>query len=399
MLLAWLLRALGALVCLFWFCLLADRKRGWPARFFLKPARGDGERGRESPGRRDTVVVVPARNERTVLGKTLPALLSQAVDFFRLIVVDDRSEDGTEYFARELAAASTARAQVRTLTAAPPPPSWSGKVHALEQGVRCALEEAPNEIRWFLFTDADILHHRGSVRALREKAEDGRYDQVSVMARLRAEGFWEKLLIPAFVYFFQLLYPFRRVADPESKVAAAAGGCLLIRRDLLERLGGLEAIREAVIDDVALARLAKENRGRLWLGFSQEIVSLRGYPRLRDVAAMVSRTAFTQLRYSYGLLALTAATMLLVLVSPPILAIAGVAAKVPEVVAAATAAWIVQAWTLFPSVRHHRVAAPFALGLPLAGLLYLWMTLRSAWNHGRGRGVRWRGRVMDSSRS
>src|SRR5262249_18052891 len=185
-----------------------------------------------------------------------------------------------------------------------PPPGWSGKLHALETGLTLGLEteaQGAEPFEWLLFTDADIQHPPGSLRALLQKAREGPYDLVSIMVRLRAKGFWEKLLIRPFVYFFQLLYPFRRVSDPASGVAAAAGGCLLVRRSLFEWIGGFKAMPDAVIDDVTLAQRIKMAGGRCWLGLDPEMLSIRAYERLGDIVQMVSRTAFVQLGFRYSL--------------------------------------------------------------------------------------------------
>jgi hopene-associated glycosyltransferase HpnB len=257
---------------------------------------------------------------------------------------------------------------------------------------------------WLLFSDADIEHRPGSVGALLERAGVGTggdtFDLVSVMARLRADTFWERLLIPAFVFFFQLLYPFRRVQDPGSRVAAAAGGCVLIRRQMLEDSGGLEGISGALIDDVALARQVKRAGGRLWLGFDPGIRSLRPYDRLAQIWRMVARSAFDQLHYRFDLLILVLLGLLLLVVSPPLIAAAGAWQTVTGAASAsahralvwAALAWGLEALALLPSVRHHRVAPVFALGLPLAAVFYGLMTAGSAWSHLTGRGTQWKGR-------
>lgn len=382
------LLALSCGVLLFWSLLALDLRRWWPSRHCLPSSVVPDEEPI-----RDVCVAVPARNEEDFVRRCLPSLLAQYRDFRQLIYVDDRSEDRTGEIARELVEAIGKEAAAEVIDGGEPRRGWSGKLHALERAVSHVCGGAGgDDIRWFLFTDADILHPPGSVRALRARADEGGYDVVSVMVRLRAESLAEKLLIPPFVYFFQLLYPFRRVST--SRSAAAAGGCLLVSRDLLERIGGLGAIRDAVIDDLTLARRARDAGGRLWLGLCPSMESLRAYRGLGDVAAMVSRTAFAQLRYSYLLLAGCWLALALFFVSPPVLCLAALAAgEIPPLVAAG-GAWALQSLTLYPVVRHQRVAAGYALTLPFAGALYLWMTALSAWNHWRGRGVRWKGRRL-----
>ncbi len=390
-----MLLPLSALVLVFWILVVADRKRWWPSGESL---RSEHESSRSRPTPLDTVVAVPARNEEEVIGECLPSLLAQSGDFLRLIYVDDRSEDRTGSLARELVSVSGRDAQVEIVEGEGPPPGWSGKLYALQQAVSlaCAAPWA-DEVRWFLFTDADIYHPPCSVRSLRAKADEGGFDLVSVMVRLRTASFWERLLIPPFVYFFQLLYPFRRVSDPASRIAAAAGGCVLISRRLLEELGGLESIRGAVIDDVTLARRAKDFGGRLWLGTSPATESRRPYDGLRDIAHMVSRTAFTQLRYSYSLLFLCLVSLAIFLVSPPILCIFALRTCDWATLLAAGGAWGIQTVTLYPVVRHQGVPWFYAATLPLASAFYLWMTALSAWNHRRGRGTRWKGRELDTT--
>lgn len=391
----------------FWLLLALDRSRAWPRDHFLPPGAE-----RPAPGSR-VVAVVPARDEAAVLPDTLPTLLAQQVPAgcrFSVILVDDGSTDGTARVAREIAAEAGRGERLRVVPATPRPAGWAGKVHALACGVAAATEapdggpgeggEGGRAPDWLLFTDADVRHRPGSLAGLLAQAGRG-FDFVSVMARLHTRTFWEKLLIPPFVFFFQLLYPFRRVADPRSRVAAAAGGCILVRRRSLEAAGGVAAIRDAVIDDVSLARRVAAAGGRLWLGLDPGIASVRPYRGLGELWAMVARSAFTQLRYRWELLVLALVGLLVFVVAPPV--VAAVAAVVlgtggtgdgaAVALAAALVAWALEAALLWPAVRHHRVAGGWAFGLPLAGLLYALMTFTSAWDHWRGRGVRWKGRA------
>jgi hopene-associated glycosyltransferase HpnB len=389
----------------FWILVVLDRSRWWQGNQYLRldadasgasAASGVGGGDASPPGSTPELwVLVPARDEASVLGATLPSLLVQHGEFARLILIDDGSEDGTGALAEDLAAREGAAQKVEVLDAPPRPPGWSGKLYALQAGLDRARELRGGELPpWILFADADIRHAPGSIAALRRQASAGAHDLVSVMVRLRTQGFWEKLLAPPFVYFFQLLYPFRRVSRPRSRVAAAAGGCVLVASSALVRAGGLEAIRGAVIDDVALARRVKACGGSLWLGLSPEMLSVRAYPRLRDFAEMVSRTAFDQLRYSFVLLGATLFGLGLLFVSPPVLGVLAYLGGEHRALAGAAAAWLLEAATLLPALRCHRVPAPFALTLPLASALYGCMTILSAWRHVSGRGVEWKGRRM-----
>jgi hopene-associated glycosyltransferase HpnB len=340
-------------------------------------------------------VVVPARNEADVLPATLPALLRQ--DYpgpLHIVLVDDRSTDGTAEVAHR-AAAGTGRG-LTVLAGSEPPAGWTGKLWALQQGLVASESTASALV---LFTDADIAHPPDSLCRLVAAAEAERLDVVSLMALLPASRRWERLLIPAFVYFFAQLYPFRRVNRPGARTAAAAGGCLLIRVDALRRAGGLERIRGALIDDVALARLVKRSGGRIWLGLASEVRSCRPYPHLANVWNMVARSAFTQLRYSYIVLAVTVAGLMLTYLVPPVATVVGAAALATRdttassiALGAGLAAWTLMAVTYIPMLRHHHRHALESLLLPVAAGLYLLMTVDSAWQHLRHRGAEWKGR-------
>jgi hopene-associated glycosyltransferase HpnB len=345
------------------------------------------------------VAVVPARDEAEVIADSLASLLAQSHEALSLVVVDDASTDGTAAIARGLAARSSRDCEIVTLSTSPD--GWSGKVNALRAGTDEALRRWP-DLDWLLFTDADIEHRPDSVRALIARAACDDRQLVSVMARLRAESFWERLIVPPFVWFFQLLYPFRKIAAPSSSVAAAAGGCVLLRPEALERAGGLGAIRDALIDDVALGRAVADAGGRIWLGLDQGIVSLRSYRTLRSLWRMIARSAFVQLRYRWDWLLGVVAGMLVLFVSPPLLVAAGlVLAKSGEVwpgaavIAASALSWGLQARALAPSVRHHRVPLRWSWTLPLSSFLYLLMTVSSALSHRRGRSSVWKGRVYE----
>ncbi|MGW4812847.1 glycosyltransferase [Kitasatospora cineracea] len=334
------------------------------------------------------VVLVPARDEAGVLPVSLPSLLAQEYPGrARVVLVDDHSTDGTGGLARELAE-RTGGLELAVTTPPPLPEGWTGKLWALRHGV-----EQAGDAEWLLLTDADIAHRPGSLRALVAAGEGHRLDLVSQMARLRVAGGWERLIVPAFVYFFAQLYPFRRANRPGSRTAAAAGGCSLVRRAALERAGGVAAIRGAVIDDVSLARAVKRTGGRTWLGLADLVDSVRPYPALGPLWRMVSRSAYAQLRYSPLLLAGTVAGLALVYLVPPVAAVAGAAAGAWWTAGAGLAGWAVMAGTYAPMLRYYGQPAAAAPLLPFTALLYLLMTVDSAVQHWRGRGAAWKGRT------
>jgi hopene-associated glycosyltransferase HpnB len=322
-------------------------------------------------------VVVPARDEAAMLPRTLPTLLAQ--DYagpFRVVVVDDGSIDGTGDLARALGAEVVDPGEL--------PPGWTGKLWALRRGIVEA-----GDVEFLLFTDADIAHSPSSLTALVSSASD--LDLVSQMARLRVRSGWERLIVPAFVYFFAMLYPFRWVNRPGARTAAAAGGCSLVRRSALERAGGLDTVHDAVIDDVAIGRAIKRSGGRLWLGLADHVESVRPYPRLADLWQMVARSAFSQLRYSAWLLIGTVLGLGLVFVAP-------VAALAGGAVAAALGGvtWLLMAATFVPMLRYYSQPVLLAFTLPFIAFLYLAMTIDSARHHWLGRGAAWKGRTYSS---
>ena len=322
-------------------------------------------------------IVVPARDEAEVLPSTLPTLLAQRYPGrARVILVDDGSTDGTGDLARGLAKAGL---PLTVSTPGEPPPEWTGKLWAVAHGIAEA-----GEVDYLLLTDADIAHGPGTLEKLVTAAEGGR-DLVSQMALLRTETRWERLIVPAFVYFFAMLYPFRRVNNPRARTAAAAGGCVLVRRQVLADAGGVAAIRGAVIDDVALARLVKSAGGRIWLGLAETVHSVREYPRLADLWQMVARSAYTQLKLSPWLLAGTVLGMAVVFLAPPVLALAALSWP-------AAAAWLLMAGTFVPMTRYYGRWPVAGFLLPVTGFLYTAMTVDSARRHWQGRGAGWKGR-------
>jgi hopene-associated glycosyltransferase HpnB len=357
--------------------------------------------------------VVPARNEVDMLPVTLPALLGQ--DYpgdFRVVLVDDQSGDGTGDIAAELGdkSARDGGAPLAVVAGQLRPDGWAGKVWAMSQGVTAvtaqptvtAQPEAgiPEGPRYLLFTDADIAWAPGALRDLVAAAEEDDRAVVSQMALLRAETAWERVIVPAFVYFFAQLYPFHRVNDPACRTAAGAGGCMLVAAAALAEAGGLEPIRDALIDDVALATLLKRAGNRCWLGLTTDIRSARPYPRLASLWHMIARSAYTQLRYSPALLAGTIVGLLLLYAAPPAGVIAWLVAAATSTgtSAAATAAglagltgWLLMSVSFLPMLRLYRLSALRAPTLPLIALLYAAMTADSARRHYSGRAVSWRG--------
>jgi hopene-associated glycosyltransferase HpnB len=367
--LAWIA---GSLAVAIWAFLALCHGRFWSTAVRLPAAA-------EPRAWPSVAAIVPARDEAEVLPGTLAALLGQRYPGpFRVVVVDDASSDATA----ELAASAGAE----VVPGSGPPAGWSGKVAAMAAGVSAA-----GEPDYLLFTDADVEHPSDAVRRLVCAARAERLALTSLMVRLRTDTGWERLLVPAFVYFFAQLYPFRRVNRP-GRTAAAAGGCMLVDRTALAAAGGLAAIRAAVIDDVALARTLKPH-GRIWLGLATGSRSVRAYPRLAELWRMVARSAYTQLRYSPLLLLATVLGLLVVYLLPPILVLAGAATGAPVAALLGAAAWAIMTSTYVPMLRFYRLAPVRAVLLPAVALLYAAMTLDSARRHRAGRGAEWKGRV------
>jgi len=372
-----------------WLYLVFWRGGFWRAdqRLEAPPAYHGDRPGAVMPG---VVIVVPARDEAPVIGRTVAALLAQ--DYpgdIALTMIDDRSSDGTADVAR---AAAQGDDRLHIIGGKPLPAGWVGKMWALSQGLARATEILP-EVRYFLFTDADIDHDPGVLRALVAKAETERLDQVSLMAWLRCETAWERLLIPAFVFFFQKLYPFPWVNDPCRKLAAAAGGCVLLRRDALDRAGGIAAIKGALIDDCALARVIKPG-GAIWLGLTTMTRSHRPYAALGDIWNMVARSAYTQLHHSPWLLAGTVVGMVVIYLAPSAALISGVVTGHGALIALGAAALLLIAGAYGPTLGLYNRPRIAAVLLPVAGFLYTLMTVDSAVRHWRGRGGEWKGRVQ-----
>jgi hopene-associated glycosyltransferase HpnB len=367
---------LGFLPLAIWLYLLLGRNGFWQLR------ERDDEAALPQPARWPSVVaVVPARNEADVIQKSIGSLLAQ--DYpgnFRVILVDDQSEDGTASLLQALHFE-----KLTILTGAPRPQGWTGKLWAMHQGVAKADEFAPD---FLLFTDADIAHAPDNLSRLVARAEDGNKVLVSLMARLSCASPPEHFLIPAFVFFFDMLFPFGAVNDPKSSKAAAAGGCMLARRSALIVAGGIEAIHHNIIDDCALARLMKA-QGPIWLGLSDRAVSLRPYAGFSEIRRMVSRSAYAQLGYSPLQLAGTLLGLLIVYVAPVAVALFG--SGLAQI--AGWAAWIIMALMFQPILRFYRLSPFWGLLLPVIGAIYAGFTLDSAIQHWQGKGGMWKGRA------
>jgi hopene-associated glycosyltransferase HpnB len=330
--------------------------------------------------------VVPARNEAGSIGDSIASLLAQ--DYrgqWTVILVDDESNDGTAEIARRVANADE---RLRVVRSRGLPAGWTGKLWAVKQGIdaAAALPQAPDYV---LLTDADIVHASDSVSRLVVHAERNRLVLTSLMVKLHCESFAERATIPAFVFFFQMLYPFSRVNRPESTVAAAAGGCMLVRADVVRKAGGIESVRAALIDDCALAKALKAY-GPIWLGLTERVRSIRRYPALSDIRRMVVRSAYAQLRYSPLLLLATVAGMLLTYVVPVLIVIFGSGAA--RMIAAATLVLMFVAFQ--PTLRFYRLSPLWGLALPAIALQYMLFTLDSALQYVQGQGGSWKGRAQ-----
>ena len=331
------------------------------------------------------VAVIPARDEAPTVGRAVASLLAQ--DYpgpFSVVVVDDASRDGTADAAR---AAGAGDRRLTVVAGGPLPEGWVGKPWAMRQGLEAAVPDAA----FVLFTDADIEHEPAMLRKLVAKAVGERLDLVSLMAHLRCRSPWERLLVPAFVFFFQKLYPFPLVNDPNRRPAAAAGGCMLARRQALDQAGGLEAIRDRLIDDCALAALLK-SRGSIWIGLTRRVHSLRPYDQLGDLWLTVARTAFVQIGHSWIVLVATVLAMGVAYLVPPLAVLLGGVAGDGWLAVSGLAAWFMMGVAYRPTLDLYDRPAASAFALPLAALMFTLMTIDAARRHGQGRGGAWKGR-------
>lgn len=370
-----------AVICMaVWIYLLVGR--GW---FWLSPVRDAAQLAGRPDRWPAVVVVIPARNESEVIASSVQSLLQQEYPGpLAIIVVDDDSSDDTAAVARHTANAIPNR-QLTVITGKGLSGGWTGKLWALNQGIAAAETSRPE---YLLLTDADIVHAPDMLAWLVAHALAGRFVLTSLMAKLRCQSLAERSHVPAFIYFFQMLFPFLWVCRPESKVAAAAGGCMLVRADALADVGGIASIHNALIDDCSLAAKLK-TIGPIWLGLTDRVRSVRPYNTLSDVRQMISRSAYAQLRYSPLLLAATTAGMAITFVIPPMLAI--FATGLPRYLGLLS--WLMMAISFMPTLRFYRVSRLWSITLPGIASLYLYYTLNSAYQYLRRRGGQWKGRV------
>ena len=378
---------IAALACAAWSVALLSRGGFWRA------TERDDVAGATSPPPVEwprVVAIVPARDEAEGIVATVTSLLRQ--DYpgaFAVVVVDDHSSDGTAVLARAAAVDAGAANRLTVLSAPDLGAGWTGKLAAMNCGVAhvAALPVAPDYV---LFTDADIVYSADALTALVSRAQRQGLVLTSLMAKLHCESFAERALIPAFIFFFQMLYPFAWVNRPGKATAAAAGGCMLVRRSTLQEAGGLAAVRGQLIDDCALGRLLKR-QGPIWLGLTHRARSLRAYRSFGDIRPMVSRSAYAQLRYSPWLLLGTVLAIAVTCLAPPLLVVFGTGAARWL----AAAAWAQMALALQPTLRFYGISRWWGVAMPAIGGAYLGLTLDSALQHWRGRGGMWKGRVHD----
>ncbi len=382
-----MLTAAGTLTLAIWVYLLLGRGGFWRIRHTVTP-----EPASEIPAR--IAAIIPARNEADVVGRTITSLLQQAGPHsIQIFLVDDNSTDGTAEAARVAAESAGKADRLAIIQGRPLAPGWSGKLWAVQQGIEQASKTSPD---FFLLTDADIEHAPDSLSTLITIAQTERYDLVSFMVKLYCATLAEKLLIPAFVYFFFKLYPPALIANSRNTTAGAAGGCILIRPAALTQAGGIEAIRHEVIDDCALAKRVKQTGARIWLGPSATTHSIRPYGNFAEIGRMISRSAFNQLHHSSLLLLLSIVGMAVTYLLPPALVLAS-GHTLPIMLGAV--AWLSMIVTYIPVLRLYRLNPLWALALPLMAVFYMRATFHSAWKYWTGRGGEWKGRVQDPMKS
>ncbi|GAB4538358.1 MAG: glycosyltransferase [Pleurocapsa sp.] len=346
-------------------------------------------------------IIIPARNESETLPLSLPSVLNQDYSGkWSIILVDDNSSDRTTQIAQNIAKINHQINKINIIQGKNLPPNWKGKLWAIKQGIDFSQEQTliPD---YFLLTDADIKHDLSNLSQLVEKAEQENLALVSLMVLLRCETFWEKLLVPAFVFFFQKLYPFPWVNDVSKPIAAAAGGCILIRRQALEDIGGIEAISQALIDDCSLAQAVKFNRKNkknhnIWLGLTKTTLSIRAYDNLKTIWTMIARTAFTQLNYSVLLLIGTVIGMGIIYLAPPVYLVIGLVNNNWSMTGIGAIAWLLMTVAYFPTIKFYKLSFLWAVNLPAIALLYTFMTIDSAIKYWQGKGGAWKGRTYNS---
>jgi hopene-associated glycosyltransferase HpnB len=394
-----LANVLGIITLAIWLHLFFGRGWFWRVRK-MDADRGQVERLSDWP---NVLAVVPARNEAETIGRVVASLVQQDYEgTFSVVVVDDHSEDGTASIARRVAAENGAGERLRVVSASALPEGWTGKLWALNEGVLSggvveaegasgsgsgAAAEVP---LFYWFTDADVTHAPDTLRRLVGRAERDKLDLASLMVLLQAKTLPERALIPAFLYFFLMLYPPKWIADEELGTAGAAGGCILLRQEALARIGGLAAIRGEVIDDCALAKAVKLRGGKAWMGLTRKSTSLRAYGTFGEIRDLIARTAFTQLRYSALLLAGTLAGMFLTYAAPVLLLfVHDSTARVLGFVA-----WLLMTLSFLPTVRFYRLSPVWAPLLPLTAVFYTYATWLSAVRYWMGKGGLWKGRAQ-----
>jgi hopene-associated glycosyltransferase HpnB len=380
------------MVLVIWLYLLVARGGFWRAA-----ARDDDmplldlpvRSASEEPSWPAVTAIVPARDEAQSVGESVASLLGQRyAGQLHVVVVDDQSRDGTALVAREAAAKIDHADRLTVLSGTALPSGWTGKLWAQQQGV-AFVDQLPCPPPYLLFTDADIAYDPNAVAALVARAQANDLVLASLMVKLHCKSLAERLFIPAFIFFFQMLYPFAWANDPRRSTAAAAGGCMLVRREALRDAGGMAAIRGALIDDCALAKLLKA-RGRIWIGLTERVRSIRSYPAIADVRAMVARSAYAQLRYSPLALAGTILALALTYLAPVALAFfAGGFAQFLGIFV-----WLLMALAFRPILRFYGLSSLWGLALPAIAAIYMAFTLDSAYQHARGRGGMWKGRAQ-----
>lgn len=378
-----MLTAIACIPLLIWIYLLLGRSGFWRVSQQL-PAIDKSQQAHGT-----VVAVIPARNEAAGIERAIVSLLQQ--DFpalLRIIVVDDNSDDATADLARSAAARLGRESQVTILQGRPLPGGWTGKMWAVAQGVTEAQKLNPD---YLLLTDADIEHAHSNIAELVQIAQSGSYDLASYMVKLSCRTRAEKLLIPAFVFFFFLLYPPAAIRSPRSKIAGAAGGCMLIRTAALERAGGISRIRSEVIDDCALAKAVKSSGGRVWLSLTAQTHSLRSYTTFSEIEHMISRTAFNQLRHSWLLLTGTCTGLVITYLLPIALLFTG---RITPALLGASA-WVLMTMLYAPMVKFYGRSPLWSFTLPAAATFYMAATIDSAMQYARGRGGQWKGRSQD----
>ena len=376
---------IASMVLAIWLYLLVARGGFWLVAERDGPGTG-AAMGTQWPA---IAAVIPARDEAACIGETVASLLGQNYrGELRVVVVDDNSRDATAAVARQAAAKLGKADRLTVLSGRALPAGWTGKLWAQQQGV-AYVNELPVPPAYVLLTDADIVYAPDAVSPLVARAQESGAVLSSLMVKLHCTSFAERAFIPAFVFFFQMLYPFAWANDKRRATAAAAGGCMLVRRDVLQDAGGMAAIRGALIDDCALAKLLKA-RGPIWIGLTERVCSIREYPAVADIRGMVARTAYAQLRYSPVLLVGTIVGLALTYLAPVALALfAGGYAQLAGILA-----WLAMALAFRPTLRFYGLPVVWGLALPAIAAIYMAFTIDSAYQHARGRGGMWKGRAQ-----